>query len=100
VIVSVEGERYLVSMLGPESDWVKSVEAAHCESVIRQWRRHSVHLVAVPPDERALIRREYVRIAPGGRQHIPLAVGAPLADFETIADHYPVYRIDTPEVEH
>jgi F420H(2)-dependent quinone reductase len=29
VIATVEGKRYLVSMLGPESDWVKNVEAAH-----------------------------------------------------------------------
>jgi hypothetical protein len=28
VIATVDGERYLVSMLGPGSDWVKNVEAA------------------------------------------------------------------------
>ncbi len=94
VIVTVEGKRYLVSMLGLESEWVKNVEAAHGEAVIRQGRRHCVHLVAVLPEKRALVLREYVRIAPGGRQHFPLPVGAPLVDFETIADRYPVYRID------
>jgi hypothetical protein len=35
-----------------------------------------------------------VRIAKSGRQHFPLAVGAPLSDFEAIAERYPVYRID------
>jgi hypothetical protein len=35
VILAVEGKCYLVSMLGPESDWVKNVEAAHGEAVIR-----------------------------------------------------------------
>src|SRR5579883_2648926 len=29
VIAKLEGKRYLVSMLGPGSDWVKNVEAAH-----------------------------------------------------------------------
>lgn len=40
------------------------------------------------------ILREYVRIAPSGRPHFPLPVGAPLSDVEAIAGQYPVYRID------
>lgn len=94
VIATVNGERYLVSMLGAESDWVRSVNAAHGDAVIRQGRRRRVHLVAVPQDQRAPILREYVRIAPSGRQHFPVSVGAPLSDFEAIAGSYPVYRID------
>ena len=93
VIASLDGKRYLVSMLGPGSDWVKNVEAAHGDAVIRQGRRRQVHLVSVPSQERAPILREYVRIAPGGRKHFPLPVGAPLAEFEKIAARYPVYRI-------
>jgi len=93
-IPTVDGKQYLVSMLGSESDWVKNVEAAHGSAVIRQGRRRRVHLVAVPPEERAPILREYVRIAPSGRQHFPLRVGAPLSDFEAIAGRYPVFRID------
>jgi F420H(2)-dependent quinone reductase len=94
VIATVEGKRYLVSMLGLQSDWVKNVEAAHGDAIIRQGRRRHVHLVAVPPEQRAPILREYVRIASSGRQHFPLPVGAPLSDFEAIAGQYPVYRID------
>jgi deazaflavin-dependent oxidoreductase (nitroreductase family) len=94
VITTVEGKRYLVSMLGPRSDWVQNVEAAHGDAVLRRGRRRRVRLVLVPPDQRATILREYVRIAPSGRQHFPLPVGAPLADFEAIAERYPVYRID------
>ena len=93
-IATVEGNRYLVSMLGPGSDWVKNVEAAHGSAVIRQGRRRPVHLVAVPPDQRAPILREYVRIASSGRRHFPLPVGASLSDFEAIVGRYPVYRID------
>jgi len=94
VIATVEGKHYLVSMLGPESDWVKNVEAAHGDAVLRQGRRRPVHLVGVPPAERAPILSEYVRVATSGRNHLPVAVGAPLSEFQTIAERYPVYRID------
>jgi hypothetical protein len=94
VITTLEGKRYLVSMLGPESEWVKNVEAAHGEAFTRHGRRHRVHLVAVPPEQRAPILREYVRIALSGRKHFPVSVGAPLAEFAAIAESYPVYRID------
>jgi hypothetical protein len=49
----------------------------------------------VPPAERAPILSEYVRVATSGRHHFPVAVGAPLSEFQTIADRYPVYRIDS-----
>src|SRR5262245_10106153 len=94
VIATVDGKRYLVSMLGPESDWVKNVEAAHGQAVIRHGRRRPVRLIAVPPDQRAPVLREYVRIASSGRTHFPLPVGAPLSEFAAIAEGYPVYRID------
>lgn len=95
VITTLADRRYLVSMLGPWSDWVRNIEAAQGNAVIRQGRRHRVHLIPVPAEDRAPILREYVRIAPGGRQHIPVPVGAPLAEFAAIAAHYPVYRIAT-----
>ena len=94
VIATVEGKRYLVSMLGPASDWVKNVEAAHGDAVLRQGRRRAVHLMAIPAAERASILSEYVRVATSGRHHLPVAVGAPLSEFQAIADRYPVYRID------
>ena len=94
VIAGVEGKEYLVSMLGPDSEWVKNIEAAHGDAVIRHGRRRRVHLVAVPAEQRAAIIREYVRIAPGGRRHFPLDFGAPLSEFEAIAHQYPVFRID------
>jgi len=94
VIATVEDRHYLVSMLGPGSDWVKNVEAAQGDAVIRRGRRRLVHLVPVPSGQRAPVLREYVRIAASGRRHFPLAVGAPLSDFAAIAERYPVYRID------
>ena len=93
-VVTLDGQRYLVSMLGPESDWVKNVEAAHGQAVLRHGRRQRVRLVAVPSEQRAPILREYVRIALSGRQHFPVRVGAPLAEFAAIAEAYPTYRIE------
>jgi deazaflavin-dependent oxidoreductase (nitroreductase family) len=94
VITTVGGKHYLVSMLGPRSDWVRNVEAAHGEAVIRQGHRRPVHLVPVPPEQRAPILREYVHVASSGRQHFLVPVGAPLCEFEKLAERYPVYRID------
>lgn len=94
VITRVDGKRYLVSMLGPGSDWVKNVEAAKGDAVIRRGRRRRIHLTPVAPEERAPVLREYVRIAPAGGSHFPVTVAAPLAEFEKIADRYPVFSID------
>ena len=93
VIATVAGQRYLVSMLGPDSDWVKNVEAAHGNVVIRQGLRNQVHLEFVPPDQRAPVLKEYVRLAPGGGAHFPLPASAAESDFAAIAESYPVYRI-------
>lgn len=94
VIVSIDGKRYLVSMLGPQSDWVKNVIAANGEAILRHGRREKVRLVSVPAGERAPVLQEYVRIATSGRSHFPVARGAPPSEFEAIAERYPVFRID------
>jgi pyrroline-5-carboxylate reductase len=73
---------------------VKNVEAAEGDAVLRQGRRAPVHLVGVPPAERAPILSEYVQVATSGRHHLPVAAGAPLAEFRAIAERYPVYRIE------
>ena len=94
VVATVDGNRYLVSMLGPQSEWVRNVVAADGEAVLRHGRRERVRLVSVPPEERAPVLREYVRIATSGRRHFPLEPGAPESEFAAIADRYPVFRID------
>ncbi|OBB66647.1 nitroreductase family deazaflavin-dependent oxidoreductase [Mycobacterium sp. 852014-50255_SCH5639931] len=96
VVVGHDGERYLVSMLGDDANWVRNVRAAGGRAVMR--RRHAVpvHLLEVATDDRAPILRRYVEVAPGARPHIPLCSDAPLTEFERIAAHYPVFRI-TPD---
>jgi deazaflavin-dependent oxidoreductase (nitroreductase family) len=99
VIATLNGNQYLVSMLGPGSEWVKNVEAARGEVTIRHGRRRTVHLALVPTQQRAAVIREYVRVAQSGRRHFPLGPDAPLSRYESIADRYPVYRIDPAPVD-
>jgi hypothetical protein len=93
VVPTVGGQQYIVSMFGTISDWVHNLEASHGEAAIFHGGSRLVRLVLVPPEERALVLREYVRVASSGRKHFPLPVGAPLAEFAAIASDYPVYRI-------
>src|SRR5947209_772072 len=53
VMAVVEGERYLVSMLGAEVDWVRNVKAAGGNVTLRHGRREEVRLEEVPADRRA-----------------------------------------------
>jgi hypothetical protein len=94
VVPTVAGERYVVSMFGTISDWVQNVEAAHGDAIVFHGGPAHVRLVPVPPEARAPILKEYVRVASSGRKHFPLAPGAPLAEFAAIAAQYPVYRIE------
>jgi deazaflavin-dependent oxidoreductase (nitroreductase family) len=96
VVADFQGERFLVSMLGDNTNWVRNVRAAHGRAVLRRGREHVVELEEVPPSERAPILRRYLECAPGARSHIPVDRRAPLGEFEQIAGHYPVFRI-TPE---
>src|SRR5689334_6582770 len=96
VVAEHHGERYLVSMLGEDANWVRNVRAASGCAVLRHGRAEDVHLEEVPVPERAKILRRYVDLAPGARAHVGLSPRAPLADFERIAPRYPVFRITAP----
>jgi F420H(2)-dependent quinone reductase len=94
VITDFEGERYLVSMLGKNTNWVRNLKAADGRAVLRHGRRENVHLAEVDPGVSAPILRRYLQLAPGARPHIPVDRTAPLADFERVAADYPVFRVD------
>jgi len=98
VIAHINGQRYLVSMLGENVQWVKNVRAAGGRAVIRSGSRAEVHLAEVPVDQRAPILQAYLRRAPGARAHVPLTLDAPLAAFEQIAGAYPVFRVNAPKL--
>jgi deazaflavin-dependent oxidoreductase (nitroreductase family) len=92
-IADYDGERYLVSMLGQNVNWVRNVRAAGGEAVLRHGRSEAIRLIEVPADARAPILRRYLEVAPGGRPHIPVDRRAPLEEFEKIAPAIPVFRI-------
>jgi hypothetical protein len=93
VMVVVEGERYLVSMLGEEVNWVRNVKAAGGNVTLRHGRREEVRLEEVVPDRRAPILKAYLKRAPGARAHLPIDKDAPLAEFERISSRFPVFRV-------
>jgi deazaflavin-dependent oxidoreductase (nitroreductase family) len=93
VVADHEGQRYLVSMLGEDANWVHNVRAAQGKAVLRRHGAQEVRLVEVAAADRAPILRSYLDAAPGARPHIPIDRHAPLQQFERIADRYPVFRI-------
>jgi hypothetical protein len=60
-------------MFGTISDWVHNLEAAHGDAVISHGGSRRVHLVPVPPEERAPVLQAYVRVASSGPQTLPTA---------------------------
>src|SRR5215475_10690785 len=88
-IADVEKDRYLVSMLGANVNWVRNLKAAGVHAVLRHGRRESVRLEEVEPSARAPILRRYLEVAPGARPHIPVDRKAPLEEFARIAADYP-----------
>jgi len=93
VMTQYEGERYFVSMLGTDAAWVGNLIAAGGCARIRRRGVESVRLEAVDDDRKAPILRAYLSGAPGARPHVPIAVDAPLADFERAAPDFPVFRV-------
>jgi hypothetical protein len=89
----VDGERYLVSMLGPDVDWVRNVAAAQGRAVLRHGRSEAVQLEELEIGERAPVLKAYLQRAPGARPHVPVDKDAPLVEFEAIAPRIPVFRV-------
>ena len=93
VVVIVNGQRYLVSMLGENVNWVKNVRAAGGKAALRSGSREEIQLEEVPVDQRATILKAYLKRAPGARPHIPVDKDAPLEDFEKVDADFPVFRV-------
>jgi len=92
-MVVMDGERYLVSMLGTEATWVRNVRAAGGRVTLRHGRREVVCLTEVAVDRRARILKAYLQRAPGARPHLPVDKEAPLDAFAHIAAQFPVFRV-------
>jgi deazaflavin-dependent oxidoreductase (nitroreductase family) len=95
VMLKVDGQRYLVSMLGENAAWVWNIRAAGGNAVLRHGRREEIRLEEIPAGERAPVLKAYLRRAPGARPHVGIDKNAPLHDFERIAATIPVFRVLT-----
>ena len=93
VMTVVDGERYLVSMLGEHVDWVRNARAAGGTVILRHGRREVVRLEEVPAAQRAPVLKSYLQRAPGARPHVPVHWDAPLDELDRIAPRIPVYRV-------
>ncbi|HWZ18080.1 MAG TPA: nitroreductase/quinone reductase family protein [Ktedonobacteraceae bacterium] len=93
VVAVVDMQRYLVSMLGENVNWVKNVRAAGGKAAFRSGSREEFLLEEVPIDQRTPILKAYLRRAPGARPHIPVDKDASLADFEKVVADFPVFRV-------
>ena len=96
-ITNMSEERYLVSMLGEGTNWVRNVRAANGKANLVHGIREQVVLAEVDISQRAPILKAYLQIAPGARPHIPLSKDAPISEFEKIVSKYPVFRIERKE---
>lgn len=93
VMAVVDGERYLVSMLGPDVEWVRNAKAAGGNVTLLHGRTEEVHLEEIPADRRAPLLKAYLQCAPGARGHLPVDKDAPLPEFEQVAERFPVFRV-------
>lgn len=90
----MDGQRYLVHAW-KRAGWVRNVRAADGLAVLWAGRRRQVRLKEVAAADRAPIIKRYLACAPGARAHIPVSRRLPVDQFERIAAHYPVFRIET-----
>ncbi len=92
-MVPLDGERYLVSMLGNDAAWVRNVRAADGYAVLRHGKTEQVRLMPVDVQQRPRILKLYLQRAPGARPHIPVDKDAPVEAFAAIAGDFPVFRV-------
>jgi hypothetical protein len=95
VMAVLDGDRYLVSMLGADAAWVRNVRAAGGRALLRHGRAEPVLLEELEIEKRAPVLKSYLQRAPGARPHLPIHKDAPLEEFEAIAGQFPVFRVVT-----
>jgi hypothetical protein len=100
VVADYGGDRYLVAMLGADTDWVSNVRADHGRAVLRHGAREAVWLEEIEPDQSAPVLRRYLDVAPAARGHFAVQMDAPMNEFERIAQEHPVFRIHPAREQH
>ena len=95
VMTVIDGERYLVSMLGKETNWIRNLRASGGKATLRHGIIEQVHLEEVDVKLRAPILKAYLHHAPGAQPHMLISKDAPLSEYEKITSKFPVYKLET-----
>jgi hypothetical protein len=95
-MADLDGQWYLVPMLGEHCNWVRNVRAADGLATLRHRRAVSCRLVEVAVSERPPIIMRYLEKVPGARPHVPVDRHGPAAAFAAISPRYPVFRVVQP----
>jgi hypothetical protein len=94
LVADYQRERYLVSMLGERSDWLRNIRANDMRAQLRRRRRRvPLAFVEVPVEDRAPIIKAWARRAKGGRHHLAISPSAPQSEYAAIAPRVPVLRM-------
>jgi deazaflavin-dependent oxidoreductase (nitroreductase family) len=95
-MADLDGQWFLVAMLGPQCNWVQNVRAAHGRVVIRHGRAAACTLAEIAIGDRPPVLKRYLQKVPGARPHFPVSPDAGIAGFAAIAGRYPVFLV-TPD---
>jgi|HubBroStandDraft_4_1064222.scaffolds.fasta_scaffold23048_2 deazaflavin-dependent oxidoreductase (nitroreductase family) len=95
-MADLDGQWYLVPMLGGHCNWVQNVRAAHGRAVIRHGRAVACTLAEIPVADRPPVLKRYLQKVPGARPHIPVSRHADITEFAAIAARYPAFLV-TPD---
>lgn len=93
VVADHDGERYVVSMLGDSTNWVRNVRATDGRVVLFRGRREDVRLVEVHSADRGAILRDYLACSPGAQSHVRISPDAPVEEFDKLALGHPIFRV-------
>jgi deazaflavin-dependent oxidoreductase (nitroreductase family) len=94
--IELDGNRYLVAMLGEQSDWVHNARASGGAAVFRRGKARRVTLEELPPEQRAPILRAWLGrtgLSSIPRKYLGIDRHAGIEEFEQIAPGWPVFRI-------
>jgi hypothetical protein len=80
----MNGERYLVSMLGEETNWVRNIKAAGGKARLRHGISEQVLLEEVDVRQRAPILKAYLQHAPGARPIMSINKNAPISEYKKL----------------
>jgi deazaflavin-dependent oxidoreductase (nitroreductase family) len=94
--IELDTERYFVSMMGEQSDWVHNVRAAGGEVLLRRGKARQAKLEELPVSERGAILKAWLGRTGAfstPRKYVRLERFAPIEEFERIAPRWPVFRL-------